>query len=120
MTDQLTANKPTPLTETTFFILLSLAPEPKHGYAIMKEVQQVSERRVALSTGTLYGAIKRLLEQGWIQRVDPNKDEKTPAAGRPKKSYSLSDSGRKALKAEIARLETLVHLAQAQSLGARP
>lgn len=120
MTHQFAANKPTPLTETTFFILLSLAPEPKHGYAIMKEVEQVSEGRVTLSTGTLYGAIKRLLEQGWIQRVQHTENENTHVAGRRKKSYSLSDSGRKALNAEIARLETLVHLAQAQSLGASP
>lgn len=119
MTHKFTADKHTPLTETTFFILLSLAPEPKHGYAIMKEVQQLSEGRVMLSTGTLYGAIKRLLENGWIQRV---KDTGTNAlaAGRQKKSYSLSDSGRRALNAEIARFETLIHLAQAQSLGARP
>lgn len=119
MTHQLAADKHTPLTETTFFILLSLAPEPKHGYAIMKEVQQLSEGRVVLSTGTLYGAIKRLLEHGWIQRVEVTETNKL-AAGRKKKSYSLSDSGRRALNAEIARLETLIHLAQAQTLGARP
>ena len=64
-----------PMTETTYFILLSLAPGPSHGYAIMKDVQQLSQARVVLSTGTLYGALKRLLELGWIERVDD------PAAG---------------------------------------
>jgi DNA-binding PadR family transcriptional regulator len=58
-----------PLTEATFFILLSLSPAPKHGYAIMKEVKALSNGRIVFSTGTLYGALRRLLEQGWIRRV---------------------------------------------------
>ena len=53
-----------PLTETTFFIMLSLASKPKHGYAIMKEVETLSRGNVQLRTGTLYGAIKRLLGGG--------------------------------------------------------
>ncbi|MGB2911349.1 MAG: helix-turn-helix transcriptional regulator [Anaerolineales bacterium] len=59
-----------PLREPTFFILLSLSPGPKHGYAILKEVEALSEGRVLLSTGTLFGAIKRLLDRSWIRRVD--------------------------------------------------
>jgi DNA-binding PadR family transcriptional regulator len=59
-----------PLTEVTFFILVSLAPAARHGYAIMKDVRSLSNARVRLSTGTLYGALKRLLEQGWIERSD--------------------------------------------------
>ena len=51
----------TPLREPTFLILLSLAPGPRHGYAILKEVESLSEGRVKMSTGTLYGAIERLL-----------------------------------------------------------
>jgi DNA-binding PadR family transcriptional regulator len=53
-----------PLTESTYFILLSLSSKPKHGYAIMKDVWILSNDRIILSTGTLYGALKRLLEQG--------------------------------------------------------
>ncbi len=59
-----------PLTETTYFILLSLAPGPRHGYSIMKDVLQLSSGRVELSTGTLYSALKRLLDQNWIQRTE--------------------------------------------------
>ena len=59
-----------PLSEAVFFILLSLAPGPRHGYAILKEVATLSQERVNLSTGTLYGALKRMLEQNWIERVD--------------------------------------------------
>ena len=101
-----------PLREPTFFILLSLSPGPKHGYAILKEVESLSEGRVKLSTGTLYGAIKRLLDRGWIHRVDdpiPNSTE------RERKSYELTESGRRALNAEINRLRMLVSVAQIQT-----
>ena len=60
---------PSPLSEATFLILVSLGSGPKHGYAIMKEVEELSHQRVLLSTGTLYGAIKRLLADGTIQRA---------------------------------------------------
>ena len=59
-----------PLTEPTYFILLSLSPKPKHGYAIMKDVKELSKSRVILSTGTLYGALKRLLDQGAFQQPE--------------------------------------------------
>jgi len=97
-----------PLTEATYFILLSLAPGPRHGYAIMKDVRALSQERVVLSTGTLYGALKRLLDQDWIYRT-----EESPNAGsdRPRKTYRLTDQGRGALKAEVARLENLLSAA---------
>ena len=101
-----------PLREPTFFILLSLSPEPKHGYAILKGVENLSDGRVKLSTGTLYGAIKRLLDQDWICRVDnpiPNDTD------RERKSYKLTESGRSVLNAEIARLRKLVNIAQNQT-----
>ena len=101
-----------PLREPTFFILLSLSPGPKHGYAILKEVKDLSEGRVTLSTGTLFGAIKRLLDQGWIRRVAdpfPNGTE------RERKFYALTESGRRALNAEIARLRRLVAIAVSQT-----
>jgi len=98
-----------PLTEATFFILLSLAPAPKHGYAIMKEVRDLSNGRIKFSTGTLYGAIRRLLEQGWIKRVaDP---EPNPT-DRERKAYSLTDKGRKVVNAEVERLKSLLSTAE--------
>ena len=98
----------TPLTESTYFILLSLSPEPKHGYAIMKDVQTLSENRIALSTGTLYGALKRLLDQGWIIRLD---DATSKGTVRDRKVYKLSQHGRRVLMDEIARLNTLLNAA---------
>jgi DNA-binding PadR family transcriptional regulator len=108
-----------PLTEATTFIMLSLAEEPKHGYAIMKDVETLSEGRVALSTGTLYGALSRLLEQGWIARYGRAENEgETP--GRPRKTYELTRMGRQVLEAEIARMEAVVTAATLRTAGAAP
>ncbi len=98
-----------PLTEATFFILLSLSPGRKHGYAILKEVQALSHNRVLLSTGTLYSSLKRLLEQGWIVRAE---DRSAPDNGRERKAYALTDLGRRMLNAETERLQTLVQAAR--------
>ena len=98
-----------PLTESTFFILLSLAHEPKHGYAILRDVATLSDRRVSLSTGTLYGALKRLLVQGWIERID---DAQVDISGRPRKTYALTPLGQRILAAETERLQNLVRIAR--------
>ncbi len=97
-----------PLTEATFLILLSLAPSAKHGYAILKTVQELSDGRVRLSTGTLYGALDRLLDLGWIERIDEGDKE----GERGRKSYQLSDLGRRVLQAEMNRMVALVTLAR--------
>ena len=57
-----------PVTEPVLLILLSLAEQPRHGYSILKDVQEMSNGQVTLSTGTLYGALRRLLQDGWIER----------------------------------------------------
>jgi DNA-binding PadR family transcriptional regulator len=97
-----------PLSEATFLILVSLKGGPKHGYAIMKEVEALSRGRVTLSTGTLYGAIKRMLADGWIRRFEAPEDE---ADGRERKSYTLTARGRRVLEAETQRLRQLVAIA---------
>ena len=91
------------------FILLSLAPGPRHGYAIMKDVQMLSDDRIVLSTGTLYGALKRLLEQHWIERVD---DPEPNDTDRERKAYALTQTGRRILKAEVERLQKLISTAR--------
>lgn len=105
-----------PMTETTYFILLSLAPGPGHGYAILKDVQKLSQGRVTLSTGTLYGGLKRLLEMGWIERTDD------PAAnnnGRERKLYRLTQLGQAVLDGEIERLNALI-TAAGQRVAGKP
>jgi DNA-binding PadR family transcriptional regulator len=94
-----------PLSEPVVLILTSLASEAKHGYALLKDVEKLSEGRVQLSTGTLYGAIRRLLEDGWIERFE---QEDT---SRDKQAYRLTAKGRAQLHYEIARLRHLLQSA---------
>ena len=121
-----------PLTEVTYFILLCLASGPRHGYAIMKDVQALSGDRVTLSTGTLYGGLKRMLELEWISRIEANDGrgpERSQAplgrtgvhgqhpahdeaqTGRVRKAYRLTSLGQNILSAEIQRLKSLVNAA---------
>jgi DNA-binding PadR family transcriptional regulator len=108
-------NKSLPLSETTLYILVSLAPGPRHGYAIAKDVQALSENRVILSVSTLYTTLKRLLEDGWIERVGeaPEADE----SGRPRKIYTLTERGRSILSMEKKRLQALLALVQTRTVG---
>ena len=103
-----------PLREPTFYILLSLSQRPKHGYAILKDVESLSEGRVLLGTGTLYGAIKRLLDCGWIKRED---DPELYSTERERKAYTLTEDGRRALNAELERMQKLLVVAQARTSG---
>ena len=93
------------LSEPVFLVLLSLAEEPRHGYSILKDVESISGGRVQLSTGTLYGALQRLLDQGWIERIQED------AAPRDRRTYKLTSLGRKNLQMEIVRMRDLTKLA---------
>ncbi len=94
-----------PLTEPVLLILLSLSEHPRHGYSILKDVEEVSVGRVVLSTGTLYGALRRLLDDGWIERF-----EETDAS-RGRQAYRLSPLGRRTLQVEVSRLKQLTRVA---------
>ena len=94
-----------PLTEPVLFILLSLAGQPRHGYSILKDVEKMSDGRVALSTGTLYGALRRLLDDNWIERL---KEKDSP---RGRQAYRLTSRGRRNLQSEVTRLKHLTRLA---------
>ena len=105
-----------PITETTFFILLSLAGEARHGYGIMKDVEAISDARVRFSTGTLYGALQRLLRKGWIERLTVHQSPRS-SDDRNQKHYAITQEGRDVLKAETERMRKLVFIAQVQRLG---
>jgi len=100
-----------PLTEPTFYILISLAAGKKHGYAIRQDVEAVSGGRIILSTSTLYSALGRLLDQALIERVPADPDGE-PRPGLPRKAYVLSDLGRRVLQAESERLQGLSTMAR--------
>lgn len=98
-----------PLREPTFYILLSLSTEKKHGYAILQEVEALSKGKIRLSNGTLYGALTRLQDQGLIERVD---SDEAQTSGKPRKAYRLTRTGLAVLHAEVARLGALVQTAR--------
>jgi DNA-binding PadR family transcriptional regulator len=97
-----------PLTEPVLLILMSLAGQPRHGYALMKDIEALSNGRVQVSTGTLYGALRRLLDDGWIERFD---QEDT---SRDKQAYRLAAEGRKRLNAELERMKQLTRAGAAR------
>jgi DNA-binding PadR family transcriptional regulator len=94
-----------PLTEPVLLMLLSLAEQPRHGYSILKDVERMSDGRVRLSTGTLYGALRRLLDGAWIERVE---EGESPRDRRP---YRLTSRERRNLQLEVERMRHLTKLA---------
>ena len=100
-----------PIREPTSCILLSLVPGKKHGYVILKDVRQFIGERIRLSTGTLYSALGRLLEQGLIKRV-PDDEVENSHPGLPRKAYILTGEGWRVLEAEISRLQSLITAAR--------
>ena len=94
-----------PLTEPVLLILMSLAGQPQHGYSILKDVERMSNGRVVLSTGTLYGALRRLLDDDWIERFDERENS------RGRQAYRLTAHGRRNLQLEVDRMKHLTRLA---------
>ncbi len=87
-----------PLTEATYYIMLSLV-EPIHGYGIMQNTEQISDGRVVLGPGTLYGALSKLEKEGIITQVKPSK-----VIDSRRKYYILTEFGRQVLKLEYERI----------------
>jgi len=90
-----------PLTEPVLLILTSLAAQPRHGYGLIKDIELLSAGRVRMSTGTLFGALRRLLEDGWIERFEQDD------TSRQKQAYRLTAPGRRQLQLELERMKQL-------------
>lgn len=90
-----------PLTEATYYILLSLV-SPLHGYGIIKKVEAMSDGRVRLAAGTLYGALNSLLDNKIISSIGEDKDNKR------RKLYRITNLGKELLQYEITRLQEMV------------
>ncbi|SCE88506.1 DNA-binding transcriptional regulator, PadR family [Micromonospora viridifaciens] len=99
----------TPLREPTYLILTALAAEPLHGYGIIGEVSALSDGRVALRPGTLYGALDRLVDAGLVEV-----DREEVVDGRLRRYYRLSPSGDATLAAETERMRRNVEAATAR------
>jgi len=91
------------LTEAVYYILLSLT-EPMHGYGIMQNVTKLSNNRVNLAAGTLYGALTTMQERSWIEAV-PSSDESNSR----RKEYKITPTGEAIVKKELVRLRELVN-----------
>lgn len=91
----------TPLTESLYYILLSVV-KPNYGYGIMENISKITNNRVNMGAGTLYGAINILLDKKYIELYSEE------IKSRKKKEYLITNLGKKVLEQEIIRLEELV------------
>ena len=106
-----------PLSPAVFHVLLALADAERHGYGIIKEVEARTDGRVRLGPGTLYGSIKRMLEEGLIEESDERPDSALDDERR--RYYRLTGFGRRVASAEAERLDGLVAAARAKRLLSR-
>jgi DNA-binding PadR family transcriptional regulator len=102
-----------PLTPAMFYVLVALADGEIHGYQILKDVEQLTGGEVRLSTGTLYGIIKRLLNDGLIRESSGTSEDER------RRSYELTAFGRDVARAEAARLEHTLAIAKRKTLFKR-
>ena len=107
---------PVPVSE--FQILLALADEERHGYAIMREVAARTNGEVQIGPGTLYGSIKRMVNAGLIEETDERPDPELDDERR--RYYRITPAGRRVAVAEARRMERLVGIARAKRLLGRP
>ena len=103
-----------PLPVAQLHILLALADGEKHGYAIMSEVEVVTEGSVTMGPGTLYGTVKRMLNAGLVEETDERPDPELDDERR--RYYRLTGLGERVLDAEVARMEQLARAATARRI----
>ena len=106
-----------PLTPAMFHILLALADKERHGYHIMREVDERTSGNVKLGPGTLYGSIKRMVGDGLIEELEERPDPELDDERR--RYYRLTDFGYRVASAEAQRLEQMVRSARAKKLLTR-
>ena len=100
--------EPAALTPALHHVLLALLQGERHGYAIMQDIERITDGAVRMGPGTLYGALKRLLESGLVEETGERED---PAVDERRRYYRITGAGRSAIAAETARLRRLVDFA---------
>ena len=103
-----------PLTALTYHVLLALADGDRHGYGIIKEVERRTGGEMVIETGTLYHAIKRMLDDGLLEPVPIR--ERPEGEDRRRRVYRLQPWGREVLAAESLRLRQLLRIAEEKSV----
>jgi len=104
-------NDAAPLTPVVFHVLLAVSDGPLHGYAIMQEVEEASGQ--AMGPGTIYGALRRLTDAGWLIEADAESGD-----ARRGRSFALSEAGRGALADEARRIRRLAESKAVRRLAA--
>jgi DNA-binding PadR family transcriptional regulator len=113
-TDEEAARAVLPLTAVSMNILLSLVDDDRHGLGIAQHIEGFTSGRMSLGAGTLYGAMKRMLEQGLIDEADREGGETTDDPRR--RYYRITPVGRKALELEARDLEKILRFARARKV----
>ena len=103
-----------PLTPAVLHILLALSTDARHGYAIMKQIEEDAQGKVKMGPGTLYGSIGRMMDAGLIRESDRKTDPKLDDQRRV--YYEITALGKKALAAELERFREIVMLAAQRHL----
>lgn len=103
-----------PLAPHSFQILLSLLERELHGYSIIKDVEERTGGEMCLGTSTAYAAIKRMVEDGLLERAEPPADERS--GGPPRRYYRITDLGRQVARAEGLRITRLQRMVARTSL----
>ncbi|HEX6464571.1 MAG TPA: PadR family transcriptional regulator [Vicinamibacterales bacterium] len=106
-----------PLTPAIAHILLAVADQDRHGYAIMQEIERLTDGAVSMGPGTLYGTIKRMIAAGLLHEAEDRPDAAHDDERR--RYYGASPLGRRVLEAETARMASLVAAARAKRVRAR-
>lgn len=88
-----------PLTEASYYVLLAFN-KPNHGYGVIKQVEELTDKRLVIAAGTLYGIINTFLKHKLIVLIEKS-------GGRSKKTYEITDLGRQLLEYEVSRLESM-------------
>ena len=108
-----------PLPATTFHILMALADEDRHGYAIIQEVAARTNGQVRLGAGTLYRSIQRMVDQGYLAELTMRERPSADEDDARRRYYRLTPFGRSVAEAETRRLGELVRLARASGFTPR-
>ena len=106
-----------PLTPLSMAILLSLAKEDLHGYALMKEIERHSDGELAPGTGSLYAALQRLMDDGMLVE---SPDLPGPEEDQRRRYYRITDAGREAARAESRRMQRVLEVARERDLAPAP
>ncbi len=100
-------NRSEPLTESYFYILLCLYEGPNHGYGIMQRTKELSEGRVIIGSGTMYGATGNMIKKGWISETKGTNPE-----DERKRLYCLTNEGKNIFLMEYSRMENVIESAK--------